>query len=132
MDKIIRGFLVDVVGDKGADVTVFADNLSNIYKMLNVDLIDVTERRIGSFTYDIVCDDEVLFKPDNLPSAFNEKQEAQLVGSLLLVNHDDEGNFASLTNEQIEDLKKHLCVAMFNYKDGKTKVYKVLMGVEYA
>ena len=132
MDKIIRGFLVDVVGDKGADVTVFADNLSNIYKMLNVDLIDVTERRIGSFTYDIVCDDERLFKPDNLPSAFNEKQEVQLVGSLLLVNHDDEGNFASLTNEQIEDLKKHLCVAMCNYKDGKTKVYKVLMGVEYA
>lgn len=132
MDKIIRGFLVDVYGDKGAEVVTFADNLQNIYNLLDVDLIDVTERQIGNFTYDIVCDDEGLFRQDNLPSAFNGKQEVQLVGNLLLVNHDEEGNFASLTDEQIADLRNHLCFAMCNMSGDKTRIYTVLKDVEYA
>lgn len=133
MDKVlIRGFLVDVYGDRGAGVVTFVDNLQNIYNLLDVELIDVTERQIGKFTYDIVCDDEGLFKQDALPSAFNGKQEAQLVGNLLLVNHDEEGNFASLTDEQIEDLKEHLCVAMCSMSGDKTRVYTVLKEVEYA
>ena len=129
--RIIRGFLIRVYDDVKSEVTVFEDTLENIYGLLSVDLIDVTERQIGDFTYDIICDDEGLFVNERLPSAYNSKCEPQLVGNLLLVNHDEEGNFTSLTDEQIEDLKKHLFVCVTEWKE-KVHVYHALKGVEYA
>lgn len=128
-DKIIRGFLIDVYGDRGCNELVFHDTLENIYKILDVETSDVAVRKIGNFTYDIICDDEGLLK-DSLPSAVTEKDEVQLVGNLLLVNHDEEGNFTSLTDEQIEDLGKHLVMAMMAYR-GDTRVYGLLKDVEY-
>ena len=128
-DKIIRGFLIDVYGDRGCNELVFHDTLENIYKILDVETIDVAVRKIGNFTYDIICDDEGLLK-DSLPSAVTDKDEVQLVGNLLLVNHDEEGNFTSLTDEQIKDLGKHLVMAMMAYR-GDTRVYGLLKGGEY-
>lgn len=128
-DKIIRGFLIDVYGDRGCNELVFHDTLENIYKILDVETIDVAVRKIGNFTYDIICDDEGLLK-DSLPSAVTDKDEVQLVGNLLLVNHDEEGNFTSLTDEQIKDLGKHLVMAMMAYR-GDTRVYGLLKDVEY-
>lgn len=129
--RFIRGFLIKVYDDVKSEVTVFEDTLENIYGLLSVDLIDVTERKIGNFTYDVVCDDEGLLVNECLPSAYNSKCQPQLVGNLLLVNHDEEGNFASLTDEQIEDLQKQLFVCVTEWK-GNTHVYHALKGVEYA
>lgn len=128
-ERLVKGFLIDVYGDRGCNELVFHDTLENIYKILDVETIDVAVRKIGNFTYDIICDDEGLLK-DSLPSAVTGKDEVQLVGNLLLVNHDEEGNFTSLTDEQIEDLGKHLVMAMMAYK-GDTRVYGLLKDVEY-
>jgi hypothetical protein len=128
-ELLVKGFLIDVYGDRGCNELVFHDTLENIYKILDVETIDVAVRKIGNFTYDIICDDEGLLK-DSLPSAVTDKDEVQLVGNLLLVNHDEEGNFTSLTDEQIEDLGKHLVMAMMAYR-GDTRVYGLLKGVEY-
>ena len=128
MERIVRGFLVDV--EKGeAKVVVFEDKLENIYNLLNVELIDVTVRKIGRFTYDVVCDDEGLLKP-NVPSAYDSKGEPCLVGSLLLVNHDDEGNFSDLTDEQILELKSKVRGAMV-VENMQARVLQVLTGVDY-
>jgi hypothetical protein len=129
-ERLIKGFLIDVYGDRGCNELVFHDTLENIYKILDVETIDVAVRKIGNFTYDIICDDEGLLK-DSLPSAVTNEDEVQLVGNLLLVNHDEEGNFTSLTDEQIKDLGKHLVMAMMAYR-GDTRVYGLLKGVEYA
>lgn len=128
-ERLVKGFLIDVYGDRGCNELVFHDTLENIYKILDVETIDVAVRKIGNFTYDIICDDEGLLK-DSLPSAVTDKDEVQLVGNLLLVNHDEEGNFTSLTDEQIEDLGKHLVMAMMAYR-GDTRVYGLLKEVEY-
>ena len=128
MERIVRGFLVDVTTGE-AKVVVFEDKLENIYNLLNVELIDVTERKIGEHVYDIVCDDEGLLKP-NVPSAYNGKGEPVLVGSLLLVNHDEEGNFCDLTNEQIVELKGKIRGAMV-VENTKVQVLQVLTGVNY-
>lgn len=128
-DKIIRGFLIDVYGDRGCKELVFYDTLEDIRKILDVENIDIAVRKIGNFTYDIICDDEGLLK-DSLPSAVTDKDEVQLVGNLLLVNHDEEDNFTSLTDEQIKDLGKHLVMAMMAYR-GDTRVYGLLKDVEY-
>lgn len=129
-ERLVKGFLVDVYGDRGCNELMFHDTLENIYKILDVETIDVAVRKIGNFTYDIICDDEGLLK-DSLPSAVTANDEVQLVGNLLLVNHDEEGNFTSLTDEQIKDLGKHLVMAMMAYK-GDTRVYGLLKDVEYA
>ena len=128
-ERLVKGFLIDVYGDRGCNELVFHDTLENIYKILDVETIDVAVRKIRNFTYDIICDDEGLLK-DSLPSAVTDKDEVQLVGNLLLVNHDEEGNFTSLTDEQIKDLGKHLVMAMMAYR-GDTRVYGLLKGVEY-
>ena len=130
MGKIVKGFLIDVHEPKKSNVVVFNDTLENIYEMLNVELIDVAERQIGKHTYDIVCDDEGLLKP-NYPSAFDTKGKVQFVGSLLLVNHDDEGNFASLTEEQVQEIKENFRVCVVSNDEGKPRAYGVLINVEY-
>jgi hypothetical protein len=129
--RFIRGFLIKVYDDVKSEVTVFEDTLENIYGLLSVDLIDVTERQIGNFTYDIVCDDEGLFVEEYLPSAYDSKCQPQLVGNLLLVNHDEEGNFASLTDEQIKDLQKQMFTCVTEWQ-GKPHIYRALKNVEYA
>ena len=53
-DKIIRGFLIDVYGDRGCKELVFLDTLEDIRKILDVETIDVAVRKIGNFTYDII------------------------------------------------------------------------------
>ena len=77
-ERLVKGFLIDVYGDRGCNELVFHDTLENIYKILDVETIDVAVRKIGNFTYDIICDDEGLLK-DSLPSAVTGKDEVQLV-----------------------------------------------------
>lgn len=127
---MVKGFLIDVWNGE-AKVVEFEDKLENIYKMLNVEIIDVTERKIENHVYDVVCDDEGLFKEKRIASAYDSKGEPVLVGSLLLVNHDDEGNFASLTDEQVIELRGKVksCITL----DGTmVQVVKVLTDVNYA
>lgn len=130
MANIVKGFLVDINNPKKSDVVVFNDTLENIYEMLNVDVIDVAERQIGKHTYDIICDDEGLLK-QNYPSAFDSKGQVQLVGNLLLVNHDEEGNFASLTEEQVQEIKENFRVCVVSNNEGKPRAYGALVNVEY-
>lgn len=128
----ITGFLVDVENSK-VGVVQFEDELEEIYKILGVELIDVAVRKVGKYEYDIIADDEGLLKDSPKPSAFDSKLDVQLVGNLLFVNHDAEGNFDSLTNEQIEDLKKYV----FGYdssigtEDGDTVSRPCVVGMEY-
>lgn len=127
-DKI-RGFLIRVYDDVTSKEVEFEETLENIYKLLSVETIDVTMRKIGSFNYDVVCDDEGLFVQDCLPSVFDSNGKPQLVGNLLLVNHDEEGNFASLTEEQIAELHKSSFVCLTTW-NGEPHIYRALKGVD--
>ena len=131
MAGVIKGFLVDVYNTKKSRVVEFEDTLENIYKLLDVSLIDVTERKIGDYVYDIVCDDEGLFRSDCLPSAYDSVLRPQLVGNLLFVNHDAEGDFASLSEEQIKNLNENLFTAIIADANDNMTNYQALKGVEY-
>lgn len=128
MDKI-KGFLIDL--RKGsAEVVEFEDKLETLYELTNCNCIDITMRKVGKFDYDIVCDDEGLQKQRKIPTAFNEKKEPMLVGNLLFCNHDDEGNLATLNDEQIEELKNHLGTYIYNDCDFVQQV-QCIIGCEY-
>lgn len=123
---MIKSILIDVKNKK-AEALEIEPTLQNYYKLLDCDLIDITERKIGEYWYDIVCDDEGLLKENQIPSAVNSKSEVQLVGNLLLMNHDGEGNETSLTDEQINDLMNGH-IAYYNHND---QITPILRGVEW-
>ena len=108
MANIVTGVLVDVTRTGNVGKVVFEDTIENIYKLLDVDLIDVATRKVGDKVYDFVVDDEGLLKGGAIPSVFDKDQQPMLVGNALILNCDDEGNFASLTDEDFENLQTHL------------------------
>ena len=127
---VIKGLLIDVHKRLGVNVIEFEDTLDNLYKLCDCDLIDITERKVGDNWYDFVVDDEGLFKQPAIPSVYDTNREPMLVGNVLICSHDEEGNLASLTDEQSEDLKKRCCTAMYTEED-KTHIFSVLLGAEY-
>lgn len=129
MANRVKGYLVDVKqGTVG--VVEFEDTLQNIYTLLDVDVIDVVERKVGNHIFDVICDDEGLLKSDYVVSAYSSDKEPVLVGNLLLVNHDGNGDFTSITDEQVAEIEQ--CVSSVITSDsGEIKMRKVLVGVDY-
>lgn len=85
--------------------------LKSYYKLLHCDLVTITERKINGKFFDIVADDEGLFKPDPVISAITEEGKPALVGSILIQRYDPEtGGAAELTPEDIETIKSRQAV----------------------
>lgn len=100
MPKMIRGILIK---EDKVEIVEVENSLIELYKLLDCDLIQVVERKIGEKVYDIICDEEGLMKP-NFQSAICSNYTENLYGNILIVNHDDEGNFTSLSHDEIIDI----------------------------
>ena len=98
MAKKIRGTLVSITGEV-KEVTI-TNELESYYKLLDCDIIDCAVRRIGTKLFDIICDDEGLLKSDPKVTAIAGSGVA-LVGNLFICNHDDKGNWTSLSDTDI-------------------------------
>lgn len=129
MEKKLKGFLIDPINGT-AGVVDFVDKLDVLYKLLNCDCIDITVRKVGKFEYYIVCDDEGLLKDKVIPTAFNENNEPALVGNLLFCNHDDEGNLASISDEQLQELERHLGQHVYKYGDS-VRTVRCVVGMQF-
>lgn len=113
MAKQITGVLVTTEGE--VKKATIEDSLDGYYKALNCDIIDCTVRRIGSKEYDIVCDDEGLLKAEPMVTAVTKNLQFALVGNLFICHHDDDGNWTSLTDEEVEEIKAN---TMFLFNKG--------------
>ena len=99
--KLLRGVLVDVEKETVGIVEI-PDELDEFYRILNCDCIDIPVRRIGhrKQKFNIVCDDEGLFKTPQKISAIDNLGQPQLVGNLFIVGGTDlEGNLISLSED---------------------------------
>lgn len=126
----IKGVLLDIENDK-VEVVEFEPKLENYYSMLHCTTIDIACRKIGrkGRAFDIVCDDEGLYKQDNKISAINNLGKVMLVGSLLIVGlADEEGNETSLNDEDAEYVKQYIQVMPTLMH---TKGYNMLTQCEY-
>lgn len=85
--------------------------LENYYKILKCRLIDITERKINGKYFDIIVDDEGLFDSSNRVSAVYEDGSPALVGSLIICNHDGEGNETALSPGDICKIQDKLAIA---------------------
>lgn len=85
---------VDVVRNR------MPNELEAFYKVLGCSCIDITVRKIGTKTVEIICGDEGLLVESPKISAIDNLGRAQLAGSILVVGRgDSEGNLTSLSNE---------------------------------
>lgn len=98
---------------------VEANNLKDYYKFLDCDTIDIVMRKVNETEFDIICDDEGLFKKDNFVSARSSMGEPLLVGNLLFCHHDEEGEMTSVTDEEIELLKSNV-LQIIKFEVGKS------------
>lgn len=105
------GYLIDPEGQ--ACVVEIPNGLDGYYKLLDCETIDIVRRKIGGKYYDIVCDDEGLFKETVNVSAVDGEGQAMLVGKLLICNHDGHGNEASLTQDDILNIEANVYRRVF-------------------
>ena len=103
--RIVKAVLIDVENDSARKVEFE-------HSLLHCDCIDIVSRAIGhgrsSKRFDIICDDEGTFKMNAKISAIDNLGRPMLVGSLLVANHDAEGNTVSLSDEECEFVLAHV------------------------
>lgn len=98
----IKGVLLDLDKDT-AEVVEFIPSLENYYEMLHCDTIDIVSRKVGVTNgriFDIVCDEDGLFKEGNKISAIDNLGRPMLVGSLLLLNRGEDGEETTLNDDE--------------------------------
>ena len=96
----ITGVLVDVNAGTVKEATIEA-NLDSYYKALDCTCIDIVVRKLGPYRFDIICDDEGLFRDNARVSATDPVGQPMLVGNLFFCHHDDEGNLTSLHPDEV-------------------------------
>lgn len=119
MRKIL-GVLVSLVDGfvKVKEHTLDYENFKSLYPLLNCETFTITNRVISGSTYDIYCDDEGLLKDNHIgavlmPDQGGEIQEV-LAGNLFICYHTEDGDIASLSQEQVDDILS----ATLSKKDG--------------
>lgn len=108
MAKKLLGVLVDVENEK-VEAMEIEDDLDSFYKILNCSTIDIVVRKIGGRykkAFDIICDDEGLFKKPQKISAIDNLGNVQLVGNIFITGTaDNEGNLTSLSIHDVAYIK---------------------------
>lgn len=130
----MRAYLLDVE-NKTRKAVEIDDNrhLEEYYKYLNCSTVDITSRKIGGKWFDIIADDEGLYKENPIVSALTSDNEPALVGNLLFCNYDAEtGAEISLTEADIEYLEKHTGLAVKKDAEGnELDILLVMTQVDY-
>lgn len=100
-DSILKAVLLDCKKQEAHAIEI-KDNLESYYNLVGTDIIDVVTRKINGKAYDVICDEEGLFKHDCVISAINAQGRFQLVNSLVIVGcSDSEGCETSLKDEDV-------------------------------
>ena len=148
----IKAYLIDVINETHKAVEI-ENKLADYYRELQCTVIDIQERKIGKKVFDIICDDEGLFKePADIQerkigkkvfdiicddeglfkepakiSAIDNLGSPMFVGNLLVVKNKD-GETTTLSDEDVYYVSEHvekLCTKLF------PKGYPMLTQVEY-
>ena len=84
-----------------------ADTLNEYYHLLGCRCIDMVEIDVDNYSYDVVCDDEGLFREPMVPTLYISEEQV-LFGSLAFVKIDEEGYTVGLENEDIKRLLRYI------------------------
>ncbi len=123
----MRALWLDVECRKVEEVEV--NELEDYYKLIDCRCVDIVVRKIGGKPYDIICDDEGLFKENNPISAVDENWNPMLVGNLIICGlADSEGELSSLTDDDMKHIRKRIKAVVSPLKP---EGYPILTDCEY-
>lgn len=105
--KKLTGFYVGVYGKPAAETRTIPDDVDELQKIIDCRCFDIPRRKIGGNYFDIVCDDEGLFRDPPTPSAVSPDGEVMLVGNLFICRHKG-ANLASITDDDVKLIKDNL------------------------
>ncbi len=84
-----------------------ADTLNEYYHLLGCQCIDMVAIDVDGYSYDVVCDDEGLFREPMVPTLYISEEQV-LFGNLAFVKIDEEGYTVGLEKEDIERLLHYI------------------------
>ena len=84
-----------------------ADTLNEYYHVLGCQCIDMVSIDVDGYSYDVVCDDEGLFRAPMVPTLYISEEQV-LFGNLAFVKIDEEGYTVGLDKEDIERLLRYI------------------------
>ena len=117
MKDYITGVLVDVTSGSPVvkDGSFDRNDFNSLYKLLNCTTFTIASRKIGRKRFDIYLDDEGLLKEDNIPSALSIDNTEMLVGNLLILKHDNDGEVVGLDKDDMKFVKLFLYSGVLRY-----------------
>lgn len=103
----MKFLLLDVINEK-VEVVEIEPKLDEYYRLIQTDVIDIVERKIGGKYFDIICDDEGVLKENPKISAISDMGEPMLVGNLIFSKVDGGGYTIGLTQDEIDHISEYV------------------------
>lgn len=100
------------------------DELDAFYKIIDCTTIDIVVKRIGGRYYNIIVDDEGLFRDDPIITMVDpHNRNDALVGTLIICGMaDDDGDLTSITEDDARHIAKYINFGLRNCKDGNNHI----------
>lgn len=84
-------------------------NLDTYYSEIGCDCIEIPERCIGRKLFNIICDEEGLFKDNPIPSAVGNGYREAIFGNLIVCGlADDNGELTGITDEDVQLIRDNI------------------------
>lgn len=103
--KTLKGVYLN---GRKSQVLAINKDLEEYYTLLDCSTIDIVSREVNGVPYDIICDDEGLFKEKLVVTAIDTAYEPNLVGAIFVVAFDGKEDVRSLTEKEIKNLQKNI------------------------
>lgn len=103
----MKTLLLDVFNETVEDIEI-EDELQAFYDRLDCSYIDIVKRKIGRKWFNVMCDDEGLFRSPQKISAVDNYGKAMFVGNLMFFHDDGEGNLVGLSDDDIAYIKRRI------------------------
>ena len=96
----MRTILLDVYKNEVKEIDI-APELDAYYKNPDCSFFDIVHLKIGGTWFDIMYDEEGLYREDHKISAVNSLEQPMIVGNLMFFHIDEEGELTGLSEEDV-------------------------------
>lgn len=104
----MKVFLIDTHGKP--QIIDTPGGLPEWRRLIGCDLIDIVSWKIGGRRFDIILDDEGLFKPGARVSALDDHEQPAAVGNLVVCRHDGRGHEVTLTENDLKHILTNIVI----------------------
>ena len=99
-----KAVLIKVTDGTAPKIVPLPAGLYDIYRLLEIDCIDIVKRRINGKAYRVICDDMGWLKGNPVPSGISDDGRIAFVGNLLICSGKDsfDGELVGLSEAEAQ------------------------------